>query len=113
MKAPDPMGSNSQTSEMRDPSPVSAPPSTRPTRTSSLWVAVVGFVVVLLLLAVFLLQNGQHVHVAYLGTGAQLPLAVAMLLSALAGALLVATAGIARVLQLRHSVRQQRKDTSG
>ena len=82
--------------------------SGRPTRTSSVWVAVLGFVVVLLLLAIFLLQNGQRVQVDYLGTSTHLPLAVAMLLSALAGALLVATAGIARVLPLRHSERRLR-----
>ncbi len=72
-----------------------------PTRVSGLWIATVGFALMLLLLAVFLLQNGQRVEVSYLGIHARLPLAVAMLLSAVGGALLVATAGVARVLQLR------------
>jgi uncharacterized integral membrane protein len=69
----------------------------------------VGFALLLLLLAIFLLQNGQRVEVSYLGTSGRLPLAVAMLLSAVAGALLVATAGAARVLQLRHFARAERK----
>lgn len=92
--------------------PVPGVPSERvlkPTRTSGLWIAVIGFAVLLLLLAVFLLQNGQKVEISYLGADGRLPLAVAMLLSAVVGALLVATAGVARVLQLRHTARQERK----
>lgn len=81
----------------------------KPTRTSGLWLAVTGFSLVLLLLAVFLLQNGQQVEISYLGANGHLSLAVAMLLSAVAGALLVATAGMARVLQLRHTARRERK----
>ncbi len=78
---------------------------TAPTRVSGLWIATVGFALLLLLLAIFLLQNGQRVEVSYLGIHTRLPLAVAMLLSAVGGALLVATAGVARVLQLRHVAR--------
>ena len=110
MATPDPTRTNLDSDIPRVASPVAVPPPTRPTRTSSLWMAVIGFVAVLLLLAIFLLQNGQRVQVAYLGTNTHLPLAVAMLLSALAGALLVATAGMARVLQLRHSARRLRKN---
>lgn len=80
-----------------------------PTRVSGFWVAAVSFALLLLLLAIFLLQNGQRVQISYLGTNSRLPLAVAMLLSAVAGALLVATAGVARVLQLRHVARAERK----
>ncbi|MBK5307488.1 MAG: DUF1049 domain-containing protein [Frankiaceae bacterium] len=86
------------------PSRSKARPRT-PTRVSGVWIATVGFAVLLLLLAIFLLQNGQRVQVSYLGIHARLPLAVAMLLSAVGCALLVATAGVARVLQLRHATR--------
>jgi uncharacterized integral membrane protein len=81
----------------------------KPTRTSGLWISVIGFALLLLLLGIFLLQNGQKVQISYLGADGHLPLAVAMLLSAVAGALLVATAGVARVLQLRHTARRERK----
>lgn len=81
----------------------------KPTRTSGVWIAVIGFALLLLLLAIFLLQNGQRVQISYLGADGHVPLAVAMLLSAVAGALLVATAGAARVLQLRHTARRERK----
>lgn len=83
------------------------------TRTSGLWTAVAGFTLVLLLLVIFLLQNGQRVQVSYLGADGHLPLAVAMLLSAVAGALLVLMAGAARVLQLRHTARRERKAHGG
>ena len=85
----------------------------RRTRTSGLWTAVAGFTLVLLLLAVFLLQNGQRVQVSYLGADGHLPLAVAMLLSAVAGALLVLMAGAARVLQLRHTARREHRAHQG
>jgi putative membrane protein len=91
------------------PSPDSPERVLKPTRTSGLWIAVIGFALLLLLLAVFLLQNGQSVEISYLGANGHIPLAVAMLLSAVAGALLVATAGVARVLQLRHTARRERK----
>lgn len=92
------------------PSPAASPPSSSaPTRTSGVWIAVTGFSIVLLLLAIFLIQNGQGVEISYLGANGHLPLAVAMLLSAVAGALLVASAGVARVLQLRHTARRVRK----
>ncbi len=79
------------------------------TRSQALWVAAIGFTLVLLLLAVFLLQNGQSVKISYLGANGHLPLALAMLLSAVAGALLVGIAGFARNLQLRHVARRERK----
>ncbi|MCU1594559.1 MAG: hypothetical protein JWO12_1951 [Frankiales bacterium] len=94
--------------------PDTEPRVLRPTRTSGLWLAATGFAVTLLLLAIFLLQNDQRVSVSYFGFDGQVPLSVAMLLSAVAGALLVATAGMARVLQLRHTARRERKArTSG
>jgi putative membrane protein len=95
------------------PSQTTAGPASAPvlkaTRTSGLWVAVTGFVLLLLLLGIFLLQNSQRVDISYFGVDGHLPLAVAMLLSAVAGALLVAIAGMARVLQLRHTARRERR----
>jgi uncharacterized integral membrane protein len=78
------------------------------TKAQGFWAAAAAFTIVLLLLAIFLLQNGQRVEVSYLGADGHLPLAVAMLLSAVAGALLVLIAGMARVLQLRRVVRRER-----
>lgn len=79
------------------------------TRTQGLWTAAAAFTLVLLLLAIFLLQNGQRVEVSYFGADGRLPLALAMLLSTVAGALLVLSAGAARVLQLRRAVRREHR----
>jgi lipopolysaccharide assembly protein A len=79
------------------------------TRTSGVWVAVGFFAVVLLLLLIFILQNGTQVSVSYLGLHGHLPLGVAMLLSAVCGVLLVVLAGAARIGQLRTVARRHRR----
>jgi uncharacterized integral membrane protein len=70
-------------------------------RTATIWTIVVVFLAVLVVLLVFLLQNSQTVHLKFLGIHGSLSLAVAMLLSAVIGGVLVALAGGARILQLR------------
>ena len=99
-----------------EPAPAgSAPPHAAPplkikrTRTSGLWVAVGFFAVVLLLLLIFILQNGKQVSVNYLGAHGRIPLGVAMLLSAVCGVLLVILAGAARIGQLRTVARRHRR----
>jgi lipopolysaccharide assembly protein A len=79
------------------------------TRTSGVWVAVGFFAVVLLLLLIFILQNGTQVSVSYLGLHGRLPLGVALLLSAVCGVLLVVLAGAARISQLRTVARRHRR----
>ena len=70
-------------------------------RTGGLWVAGVLFALVLLLLLIFVLENGQRADVAFLGMHGRLPLGVALLLAAVFGILLVALPGTARIVQLR------------
>ncbi|WP_241835219.1 LapA family protein [Pseudofrankia asymbiotica] len=103
-----------------DPVPDSRPPETdapppalqqhvvRPTRLSRAWSAIIFFALVLVLLLIFILQNGQRVKVSFLGAHGHLPLAVAMLFAAIAGALLVAIPGIGRMIQLRRVARRHR-----
>jgi lipopolysaccharide assembly protein A len=79
------------------------------TRTSGLWVSVGFFAVVLLLLLIFILQNGTKVDVSYMGAHGHLPLGVALLLSAVCGVLLVVLAGAARISQLRAVARRHRR----
>ena len=95
--------------------PGQAPPSPLPqhrikrTRTSGIWVAVSFFAIVLLLLLIFILQNGTQVSVSYLGMHGHLPLGVALLLAAVCGVLLVVLAGAARISQLRTTARRHRR----
>jgi uncharacterized integral membrane protein len=87
----------------RDPDPL------RGSRTSGSWVAVLVLTLLLLLLAVFILQNTQKVEVSLFGWNGQAPLAATLLIAAVAGALVVASAGALRILQLRRRVKRQRK----
>ena len=95
--------------------PAAVPPPLPPqhrikrTRTSGIWVAVGFFAVVLLLLLIFILQNGTQVSVSYLGMHGHLPLGVALLLAAVCGVLLVVLAGAARISQLRTTARRHRR----
>ena len=79
------------------------------TRISGLWFAVAVFAVVLLFLLIFILQNGREVGVSYLGAHGHLPLGVALLLSAVCGALLIILAGAARMAQLHSVARRHRR----
>ncbi|MGN9768463.1 LapA family protein [Micromonospora sp. SD12] len=95
-----------------DPRPESAArlvnrmPRVQRSRMGGLWVASVLFAVVLLLLLIFVLQNGQRAEVSFLGAHGTLPIGVALLLAAVFGVLLVALPGTARIMQLR--LRQRR-----
>jgi uncharacterized integral membrane protein len=82
------------------------------TRISGLWVASISAVVVLLLLLIFILQNGSTVKINLFGANPSLPIGVALLLAAVLGALLVALVGAARVVQLRHTARRMAKTNS-
>jgi uncharacterized integral membrane protein len=78
-----------------------ARPAVPRSRSGGLWVAAVVFAFVLLLLLIFVLQNGRRVDVSFLGAHGQLPLGVALLLAAVFGVLLVALPGTVRIMQLR------------
>ena len=79
------------------------------TRASGLWASVVVALLVLLVLAVFILENGQHVKVGFFGSHGTLPLGVALLLAAVFGGLVVVLAGTVRILQLRRRSRRQER----
>jgi uncharacterized integral membrane protein len=80
----------------------------RGSRTSGTWIAVTVLSLLLLLLAVFILQNTQKVEVAFFGWNGRAPLAATLLIAAAGGALVVASAGVLRILQLRRRVKRQR-----
>lgn len=63
------------------------------TRMGLAWVAAALSAVVLLLLLIFILENGQQVDIAYFGAHGHLPLGVALLLAAVLGILLVVIPG--------------------
>jgi uncharacterized integral membrane protein len=63
----------------------------------------------LVLLAVFILQNTQKVEVAFFGWNGRAPLAATLLIASAGGALVVASSGMLRILQLRRRVRRENK----
>jgi uncharacterized integral membrane protein len=80
----------------------------RSTRTSRTWTGAILFALVLPALLIFIVQNGQRVEVSFVGADGRLPLAVAMLFAAVAGALLIAIPGVGRTVQLRRVARHHR-----
>ncbi|MCE6996786.1 lipopolysaccharide assembly protein LapA domain-containing protein [Saccharothrix sp. S26] len=78
----------------------------KPTRISGTWVAVLASIVVLIVLLVFILQNLTDATIHFLGASGTLPLGVALLFAAIAGAILVALVGAARIMQLRRQAKR-------
>ncbi|MGO4453835.1 lipopolysaccharide assembly protein LapA domain-containing protein [Arthrobacter sp. RAF14] len=85
------------------------PSASTATRAGTVWVAVVVALILLVLLIIFILTNQVPVNIMFLGLESSLPLGVALLMAAVAGGLLVAAAGVARILQLRLKARRVRK----
>jgi uncharacterized integral membrane protein len=82
------------------------PHTLKPTRISGTWVAVLASIVVLIVLLVFILQNLTGATIHFMGTAGTLPLGVALLFAAIAGAILVALVGAARIMQLRRQAKR-------
>jgi len=101
-----PSPEHAQSSPERAQSP---PEKTVPrTRTGAIWVAIVATVILGLFLVIFIAQNNQDVEVTFLGFEGSMPLAVALLAAAVAGAGFVVLAGTARIVQLRLVARRNR-----
>ena len=76
------------------------------TRAAALWSALIAGFVILILLLVFILQNTDSVVIHILAWEWNLPLGVAILLSAVCGGLLTIAAGTARIFQLRRAAKK-------
>jgi uncharacterized integral membrane protein len=83
----------------------------RRTRSSAAWVGAVVAALLMVLLLVFIVQNSDPVQFRYFGWEGEMPLAVAVLLAAVAGVLLVAIPGSLRIFQLRRALVANQKRT--
>lgn len=99
-------GEEGQNKNHTDPQPVL--PINNKTRTSTAWFMTVGSVIGLVILLIFILQNLQDISIKFFGFNWKIPLGIAMLLAAVLGGVLVALFGTARVIQLRHRLRQNK-----
>jgi putative membrane protein len=78
------------------------------TRISGMRTALIVGVLALTVVLIFIIQNTHAVNINFLGAHLHLSLAVALILAAIAGALLMAAAGTARITQLRRTMRRNR-----
>ena len=94
----------------REPRQLSKPicaPGTRTAATPACGAAL--FALVLLLLLIFILENGQRADIGFFGAHGHLPLGIALLLAAILGVLLVVIPGTGRIIQLRMLARRHHK----
>jgi putative membrane protein len=107
------------------PAPASAPASATPaqaasaapaprrgrlgSRVGTARTAMIAGALVLVVVLVFIIENAHAVTITFFGAHLRISLAVALLLAAIAGALIMAAAGTARITQLRMSMRRNRR----
>lgn len=85
----------------------------RPTqrnRISGISAALIVGVVALVVALIFIIQNVDSTNISFLGVHLVLPLAAALILAAIAGALAMAAVGTARMAQLRQIIRRDRRN---
>ncbi|WP_188492165.1 LapA family protein [Williamsia phyllosphaerae] len=76
------------------------------TRTKSAWVGVIVGAIILILLLVFIVQNLDSRSIQLFFWEVNLPQGVSLLIAAIAGALITAVVGGARMFQIRRAVRK-------
>lgn len=76
----------------------------------AMWTALILGLLILVLLLVFILQNNVPADFEYMTWRFRLPLGVAMLLAAVAGALVMALVGSVRLFTLGHRLRRLEKE---
>lgn len=77
---------------------------------AGVWATLIVGILVLIMLLVFILQNMDDVSINYLPWTFALPLGVAMLLAAIAGALVMGLVGSVRLFALNRRVRKLEKE---
>jgi lipopolysaccharide assembly protein A len=71
--------------------------------------AMIAGALVLIVVLIFIIENAHAVTITFFGAHLRISLAVALLLAAIAGALIMAAAGTARITQLRMTMRRNRR----
>jgi len=97
------------TSPQLPPAPSPPQPGRMHTRISGMRTSLIAAAVGLIVVMIFIIQNAHAVNISFLGAHLRLSLAVALFLAAIAGALIMAAAGTARITQLRRIMRRDRR----
>jgi uncharacterized integral membrane protein len=85
---------------------------TRHTRISGAWAAVFVGVILGIALIDFIVENTGSLRINFFSANGRMPVAVALLAAALAGAAVVLVVGVCRTAQLRLSLRRHRRQLS-
>jgi uncharacterized integral membrane protein len=115
MPTPSPNGDTppaSATPAQGTPASASASAPVRGSRGSRLGTArtaLIAGALVLVVVLIFIIENAHAVTITFFGAHGRISLAVALLLAAVAGALIMAAAGTARITQLRMAMRRNRR----
>jgi len=90
------------------PRPAPRPPGRGQLRTriSEMRTGLIAGFAALVVAVIFIVQNANAANISFLGVHLVLPLAAALLLGAIAGALAMAAAGPERITQLRQTIRR-------
>jgi len=99
------------TSPQLPPAPRPPKPGRMHTRISGMRTGLIAGFVGLIIVMIFIIQNAHAVNISFLGAHLRLSLAVALLLATIAGALIMAAAGTARITQLRQVIRRDRRQS--
>jgi lipopolysaccharide assembly protein A len=91
------------------PGPPKPGPGRMHTRISGMRTSLIAAAAGLTVVMIFIIQNARAVSITFLGAHLRLSLAVALFLAAIAGALIMAAAGTARITQLRRIMRRDRR----
>ncbi len=78
----------------------------RATKVSGVWIGLIATALFVILLIIFIAQNSRRVTINFFGWEGQFSLALAILLAAVLGVLLVAIPGSLRIMQLRRALRK-------
>lgn len=76
------------------------------TRAASLWTSLTAGFLILIVLLIFIIQNGDSVPFHFFGWHWRLQQGVAILLAAIGGGLITVLAGTARIYQLRRAAKK-------
>lgn len=90
-----------------DPTPPLPPTGVPPSRAGRLWMGLLPALIFLILMLVFIFQNLHNVKISFFTASGSFPLALALLLAAVGGALIVLCLGSIRILQLRRTLRRR------
>jgi uncharacterized integral membrane protein len=105
--APTPESASATPAQAASTAPVPGRP--RGSRIGTARTALIAGALVLIVVLIFIIENAHAVTITFFGAHLRISLAVALLLAAIAGALIMAAAGTARITQLRMTMRRNRR----